>query len=210
MQVWNIALLMDASLSKETELSPISWWSDRGKRLFESLSPLEALSVVEAVVAWYDPRADLDVIASAGEYLIDHASTYTGQNTMTFTLGHSLGVARTVAELGLEADIVAAALLHEVLANKLGACEEIINQFGENVLNVIMVLSSSLRTSCSHDEYADHAQIFQALLNTLTQGYAGMAAVIIAVADAYDRLCISPQRCLSIATHRTSRCELWR
>ena len=92
-------------------------------------------SMMQAI-ARYAPSADLEVIQRAYEYADEKHKNQLRKSGEPYII-HPLAVAEIVAEIGLDTDAIAAALLHDCLEDTDASFEEISRLFGETVANLV-------------------------------------------------------------------------
>ena len=91
-------------------------------------------SMMQAI-ARYAPSADLEVIQRAYAYADEKHKNQLRKSGEPYII-HPLAVAEIVAEIGLDTDAIAAALLHDCLEDTDASFEEISRLFGETVRRV--------------------------------------------------------------------------
>ncbi len=98
------------------------------------------LADIQEKVSTYAPGADLELIERA--YVLS-AHCHDGQKRRSGEpyLVHPLAVADILADLKLDVDCIAVGLLHDVIEDTLITYEEVRNQFGEDIANMVDGLS---------------------------------------------------------------------
>ena len=104
-------------------------------------------SMMQAVKR-YSPAADLDVIQRAFEYADEKHKKQLRKSGEPYII-HPLAVAEIVAEIGLDTDAIAAALLHDCLEDTDASFEEISRLFGETVANLVEGVTKLTRVQYS-------------------------------------------------------------
>ena len=89
-------------------------------------------SMMQAI-ARYAPSADLEVIQRAYAYADEKHKNQLRKSGEPYII-HPLAVAEIVAEIGLDTDAIAAALLHDCLEDTDASFEEISRLFGETAV----------------------------------------------------------------------------
>ncbi len=87
-------------------------------------------------VSAHDPAADLELIQKAYVYA---ATAHVGQTRLSGEpyLSHPLAVADTLAEMGFDESTVAAGLLHDTVEDTKATLEELDENFGEDVADIV-------------------------------------------------------------------------
>ena len=103
--------------------------NDKGKK------PVTISSIIDMVRS-YQPKADFDLIERA--YLVA-AEGHRGQTRISGEayISHPLHVAQILAELHLDDETIAAAILHDVVEDTLFTLEEVEDMFGEEIAYLI-------------------------------------------------------------------------
>ena len=96
----------------------------------------------------YAPSADLEVIERAYRYADEKHKTQLRKSGEPYII-HPLAVAEIVAEIGLDTDAIAAALLHDCLEDTDASFEEISRLFGETVANLVEGVTKLTRVQYS-------------------------------------------------------------
>ena len=104
-------------------------------------------SMMQAI-ARYAPSADLEVIQRAYEYADEKHKNQLRKSGEPYII-HPLAVAEIVAEIGLDTDAIAAALLHDCLEDTDASFEEISRLFGETVANLVEGVTKLTRVQYS-------------------------------------------------------------
>ncbi len=104
-------------------------------------------SMMQAVTR-YAPSADLEVIERAYRYADEKHKTQLRKSGEPYII-HPLAVAEIVAEIGLDTDAIAAALLHDCLEDTDASFEEISRLFGETVANLVEGVTKLTRVQYS-------------------------------------------------------------
>ena len=84
----------------------------------------------------YTPSADMDVIEAAYRYADEKHKNQLRKSGEPYII-HPLAVAEIVAEIGLDTDAIAAALLHDCLEDTDASFEEVSRRFGETVAELV-------------------------------------------------------------------------
>jgi GTP pyrophosphokinase len=103
----------------------------------------EAAYTIDDLCAQLDNRLDADALADIRRAYAFGASAHEGQQRLSGApyITHPLSVARTVAELALDADSIVAALLHDVLEDTSVSRETLEAEFGPTVATLVDGLS---------------------------------------------------------------------
>ena len=104
-------------------------------------------SMMQAI-ARYAPPADLEVIQRAYAYADEKHKNQLRKSGEPYII-HPLAVAEIVAEIGLDTDAIAAALLHDCLEDTDASFEEISRLFGETVANLVEGVTKLTRVQYS-------------------------------------------------------------
>ena len=96
----------------------------------------------------YAPSADLEVIERAYRYADEKHKMQLRKSGEPYII-HPLAVAEIVAEIGLDTDAIAAALLHDCLEDTDASFEEISRLFGETVANLVEGVTKLTRVQYS-------------------------------------------------------------
>ena len=104
-------------------------------------------SMMQAI-ARYAPSADLEVIQRAYAYADEKHKNQLRKSGEPYII-HPLAVAEIVAEIGLDTDAIAAALLHACLEDTDASFEEISRLFGETVANLVEGVTKLTRVQYS-------------------------------------------------------------
>ena len=104
-------------------------------------------SMMQAITR-YAPSADLEVIQRAYEYADEKHKNQLRKSGEPYII-HPLAVAEIVAEIGLDTDAIAAALLHDCLEDTDASFEEISRLFGETVANLVEGVTKLTRVQYS-------------------------------------------------------------
>ena len=104
-------------------------------------------SMMQAI-ARYAPSADLEVIQRAYAYADEKHKNQLRKSGEPYII-HPLAVAEIVAEIGLDTDAIAAALLHDCLEDTDASFEEISRLFGETVANLVEGVTKLTRVEYS-------------------------------------------------------------
>ena len=104
-------------------------------------------SMMQAI-ARYAPSADLEVIQRAYAYADEKHKNQLRKSGEPYII-HLLAVAEIVAEIGLDTDAIAAALLHDCLEDTDASFEEISRLFGETVANLVEGVTKLTRVQYS-------------------------------------------------------------
>ena len=104
-------------------------------------------SMMQAI-ARYAPSADLEVIQRAYAYADEKHKNQLRKSGEPYII-HPLAVAEIVAEISLDTDAIAAALLHDCLEDTDASFEEISRLFGETVANLVEGVTKLTRVQYS-------------------------------------------------------------
>ena len=104
-------------------------------------------SMMQAITR-YAPSADLEVIQRAYAYADEKHKNQLRKSGEPYII-HPLAVAEIVAEIGLDTDAIAAALLHDCLEDTDASFEEISRLFGETVANLVEGVTKLTRVQYS-------------------------------------------------------------
>ena len=104
-------------------------------------------SMMQAI-ARYAPSADLEVFQRAYAYADEKHKNQLRKSGEPYII-HPLAVAEIVAEIGLDTDAIAAALLHDCLEDTDASFEEISRLFGETVANLVEGVTKLTRVQYS-------------------------------------------------------------
>ena len=104
-------------------------------------------SMMQAVKR-YSPAADLDVIQRAFEYADEKHKKQLRKSGEPYII-HPLAVAEIVAEIGLDTDAIAAALLHDCLEDTDASFDEITRLFGRTVAELVEGVTKLTRVQYS-------------------------------------------------------------
>mgnify|MGYP000907187774 CR=1 FL=1 len=104
-------------------------------------------SMMQAI-ARYAPSADLEVIQRAYAYADEKHKNQLRKSGEPYII-HPLAVAEIVAEIGLDSDAIAAALLHDCLEDTDASFEEISRLFGETIAELVEGVTKLTRVQYS-------------------------------------------------------------
>ena len=96
----------------------------------------------------YTPSADMDVIEAAYRYADEKHKNQLRKSGEPYII-HPLAVAEIVAEIGLDTDAIAAALLHDCLEDTDASFEEVSRRFGETVAELVEGVTKLTRVQYS-------------------------------------------------------------
>ena len=96
----------------------------------------------------YTPTADMDVIEAAYRYADEKHKNQLRKSGEPYII-HPLAVAEIVAEIGLDTDAIAAALLHDCLEDTDASFEEVSRRFGETVAELVEGVTKLTRVQYS-------------------------------------------------------------
>ena len=99
-------------------------------------------------VARYAPSADMEVIERAYRYADEKHKKQLRKSGEPYII-HPIAVAEIVAEIGLDTDAIAAALLHDCLEDTDASYEEISRMFGETVAELVEGVTKLTRVQYS-------------------------------------------------------------
>ena len=91
---------------------------------------------LEKTIRGYNISADFDQIKAAYEYAREHHGAQLRKDGSPY-ITHPLEVAHLVAELGLDADSIMAALLHDTIEDTDATHEEVAKLFTETVADLV-------------------------------------------------------------------------
>jgi GTP pyrophosphokinase len=97
---------------------------------------LENYEKLEQTVAEYNPAADLTRIRAAYDYALNSHGSQRRKDGSAF-MTHPVATAEIIAEMGLDADSVIAALLHDCIEDTGVTHEEIAKRFGDSVADLV-------------------------------------------------------------------------
>ncbi len=108
-----------------------------------SAESADATYSIEDLCAHLEPRMDAEALAAIRRAYAFGAKAHEGQQRLTGDpyITHPLSVARTVAELALDADSIIAALLHDVLEDTSVSRETLEAEFGRTIAELVDGLS---------------------------------------------------------------------
>ena len=96
----------------------------------------------------YAPNADMDLIERAYRYADGKHKDQLRKSGEPYII-HPLAVAEIVAEIGLDSDAIAAALLHDCLEDTDASFEEISRLFGETIAELVEGVTKLTRVQYS-------------------------------------------------------------
>ena len=99
----------------------------------------------------YCPTADMDLIERAFRYADEKHKTQLRKSGEPYII-HPLAVAEIVAEIGLDSDAIAAALLHDCLEDTDSSYEELSRLFGETIAELVEGVTKLTRVQYSSME----------------------------------------------------------
>ena len=99
----------------------------------------------------YSPAADMDLIERAFRYADEKHKTQLRKSGEPYII-HPLAVAEIVAEIGLDSDAIAAALLHDCLEDTDSSYEEVSRLFGETIAELVEGVTKLTRVQYSSME----------------------------------------------------------
>ena len=122
------------SKSEDMSYSVLGSASVAGDKLSEKT--LETLEDLKAKIQGYFPSADLSVVEKAFKF---SEKAHAGQIRRSGEpyISHPLNVAGILAELNLDLDSIVTALLHDVVEDTHATTEEVRQQFGDTVANLV-------------------------------------------------------------------------
>src|SRR3954454_4407443 len=131
-----------------------------------------------AEVERYNPAVDRELLVRAYEY---SARAHEGQQRRSgepFVL-HPLGVARICAELQLDEQTIAAALLHDVVEDTAAESEELRAEFGDEVAQLVQGVTKLTRIQFQSREQAE-AENYRKMIVAMAQD---VRVILIKLAD---------------------------
>lgn len=170
-----------------------SWWTEEQSNWFENLAENEALENIKTVIRARFPAADVTIVDCAGELAIEKHSGQMQARTGRLEIRHVLAVARTAAELGLDPESVAAALLHDVTEDTDVLITELQQTFGTRVASFVYTVSKYEATSAHQSEASLQRIVFRKVLDALANGLDDLPAVVIKLAEKLDHMRFSAQ-----------------
>jgi len=134
----------------------------------------ELIAEVEA----YNPDVDKDLLRHAFEYAERAHAGQTRRSGEEF-IHHPLGVARICAELHLDEQTIAAALLHDVIEDTDSDLEELRSEFGNDVAQLVEGVTKLTRISFQSREQAE-AENYRKMIVAMAQD---VRVILIKLAD---------------------------
>src|SRR6187399_2625024 len=134
----------------------------------------ELIAEVEA----YNPDVDKELLRRAFEYAENAHSGQTRRSGEEF-IHHPLGVARICAELHLDEQTIAAALLHDVIEDTEADLEELRAEFGSEVAQLVEGVTKLTRISFQSREQAE-AENYRKMIVAMAQD---VRVILIKLAD---------------------------
>lgn len=105
------------------------------------------------MVGEYNPEVNRELLEQAFSYACDAHDGQRRRSGEDFIV-HPVGVARIVAELRLDTDTVAAALLHDVVEDTSASHEDLVEEFGEEVAALVEGVTKLTRIQFASQEQA--------------------------------------------------------
>ncbi len=104
----------------------------------------EQYASLETAIREYNPQADFDLIRGAYEFAKEQHNGQLRKSGEPYII-HPVAVARIIADLKLDSESIAAALLHDVIEDTPATHEDVANLFGETVADVVEGVSKLTR-----------------------------------------------------------------
>ena len=104
----------------------------------------EQYASLEKAIREYNPQADFDLIRGAYEFAKEQHEGQLRKSGEPYII-HPVAVARIIADLKLDSESIAAALLHDVIEDTSATHEDVANLFGETVADVVEGVSKLTR-----------------------------------------------------------------
>ncbi len=136
-----------------------------------------------ADVTAYKAGADTELVASAFAFAAEHHDGQQRRSGEDF-INHPFGVAKICAELHLDEQTIAAALLHDVVEDTDVEIEEIHAEFGEDIARIVEGVTKLTRVQFASREQAE-AENYRKLILAMAQD---MRVILIKLADRLHNL----------------------
>jgi GTP pyrophosphokinase len=170
------------------------WWTEESALSFEKLSDEEALDNIIFVLSSRYEQANIQLVRDAWNLAVlahkDQVSKYSKRRVIR----HILSVTKTVAEIGLDVETVAAAMLHDVLEETDVVISQLEGKFGNRISNIVFSVSrydNNLKSEAGHQR-----DLLKKLFDTLGSNIDDLPAVFIKLAEKYDHMRFSVQHFL--------------
>jgi GTP diphosphokinase / guanosine-3',5'-bis(diphosphate) 3'-diphosphatase len=169
------------------------WWTEESSRNFDSLSEEDALEEIISSVRTRFNDPDIGLIRMAWKTAIKAHAGQRSKYSARPVIRHLLAVSKTVAELGLDAQSVAAALLHDILEDTNTTQSRLTTEFGQRITNIVSAISKYDHNPMDQTESYRQQDILKKLFDALFKDLDNLPAAFIKLAEKYDHLRFSIQ-----------------
>jgi RelA/SpoT family (p)ppGpp synthetase len=164
-----------------------SWWTDDGARWFDYLSEGDAIENIKFTLTEREILVT-DIIDRAAKQAL---RLYTGDlssHSGRPVIKHILAVAKTVVEIGLDQETVAAAILHDVVEDGKLSQTELEQLYGERIGSLVASVSRYDDKNNSKSEANYQKDIFARVVDTLRTDLDNLPAIFIKLAEKLDHI----------------------
>ena len=128
----------------ESFTEPKTWLPPKPQTQMSTLSLEEQYSRLEATIREYNPQADFNLIRGAYEFAEKAHRGQLRKSGEPYII-HPVAVAQIIAELKLDSESIAAALLHDVIEDTPATHEEVALKFSDTVADLVEGVSKLTR-----------------------------------------------------------------
>lgn len=180
--------MTNISVSKQS----FSLWTEEQCQWFENLSLDEAVEEIKQSILTRFPNGDMNIVDRAFNLANEkHVDRF--QKSGRPEIRHLLAVTKTMADIGLDPESVAAATLHDIIEDR-QVSEIVLRQmFGGRVASLVNAVSRQKNIS-THSEADLQRSVFKKVLDSLINGLDDLPAVFIKLAERLDHMRYSIQK----------------
>ena len=171
-----------------------TWWDQAQWRHFEALPLSQTLDEIKAVTKSHFPTADLALLEGAGELTEARHGHRSQGTTGRRESRHVYAVARTVAELGQDPEVVAAALLHDIVEEGGLSFSRLEKDFGSRITGLVHTVTRTPGACPHHSEALAQRQLFGQVIRQATGSPALFPALFIKLGEHLDHMRFSAKR----------------
>jgi guanosine-3',5'-bis(diphosphate) 3'-pyrophosphohydrolase len=169
------------------------WWTEESSLWFEKLSDEEAFeNIVDRIIGNHG-NLSIQVVRAAWNLSTSTHKDQSSRYSKRRVLRHILAVAKTVTEIGLDSETIAAAMLHDILEETDITYSQLEENFGSRIANIVFAVSRYDSKDTNKSEAGHQRDILKKLFDTLSINIDDLPAVFIKLAEKYDHLRFSIQ-----------------
>lgn len=165
-----------------------NWWTKDGSRFFEELSDEKALQDVIETISVYSEKPNFETIQKAWLLAVDAHDNHVSKYSKRRVLRHILAVSKSVAEIGLDTDVVAAALLHDIVEDTDVTFKQIQDAFNERISKIVAAVSKYDNQKAIKSEAKHQRDYFKKLFDAISTDIDDLPAVFIKLAEKFDHM----------------------